>query len=158
MGDDLQCWVELSALQHRYVHALDNGLFETWPDFFTEDGTYTILSKENADRQLPAPLIFCRNRKMMRDRIVALRHANIYGAHTYRHAAGGLVIHDRQDDEVKTTCSYIVVSTNEAGDSAVYQAGCYQDIVVRHQGLWRYREKRVLYDTSRVQTLLAIPI
>ena len=54
MDNNLQLWVELSELQHRYVHALDNNLLEQWPDFFIEEGRYEIVSKENADRGLPA--------------------------------------------------------------------------------------------------------
>ncbi len=151
-------WFELSELQHRYVQTIDSDRLEQWPDFFTEDGTYKIISKENADRGLPVAIIYCRNQKMMRDRIVALRHANIYEAHSYRHSVGGLVIDEVNGDEVKTTSSYIVVNTGLAGDSTVYQAGCYQDTVVKRDGAWRYKDKRVVYDTSRVQTLLATPI
>jgi anthranilate 1,2-dioxygenase small subunit len=158
MENNLQLWAELSALQNRYVHAIDNDLLETWPAFFTEDGTYTIISRENAERGLPVPIIHCRNQKMMRDRIVALRHANIYEAHGYRHALGGLVIESATEEEILTVSSYIVVNTGAVGDSIVYQAGVYRDIVVRQGGAWRYREKRVIYDTSRVQTLLATPI
>jgi anthranilate 1,2-dioxygenase small subunit len=158
MDNKLQLWFELSELQHRYVQTIDSDRLEQWPDFFTEDGTYKIISKENSDRGLPAPIIWCRNRKMMRDRIVALRHANIYEAHSYRHSVGGLVIDEVNGDEVKTTSSYIVVNTGLAGDSVVYQAGCYQDTVVKRDGVWRYKDKQVVYDTSRVQTLLATPI
>nr|WP_029049720.1 anthranilate 1,2-dioxygenase small subunit AndAd [Cupriavidus sp. amp6] len=158
MDNNMQLWLELSALQSRYVHAIDNDLLETWPTFFTEDGTYTIISRENADRGLPAPIIHCRNQKMMRDRVVALRHASIYEAHGYRHALGGLVIESVTADEVRTVSSYIVVNTGAAGDSIVYQAGVYRDTVVKRNGAWCYREKRVIYDTSRVQTLLATPI
>ncbi|MCO5399078.1 anthranilate 1,2-dioxygenase small subunit AndAd [Ralstonia soli] len=158
MNNNLQLWMEMSALQNRYVHAIDNNLLETWPEFFTEDGTYTIISRENADRGLPAPIIHCRNQKMMRDRIVALRHANIYEAHGYRHALGGLVIESESAAEVRTVSSYIVVNTGAAGDSVVYQAGVYRDTVVKCGGGWYFKEKRVIYDTSRVQTLLATPI
>ena len=52
----------------------------------------------------------------------------------------------------------IVVITGQAGDSSVYQAGTYLDEVVQHEGEWRYRSKRVVYDTLRVPTLLATPI
>jgi anthranilate 1,2-dioxygenase small subunit len=158
MTDRLHIWLELSQLQNRYVHAIDNGLLETWPGFFTEDGIYTIISKENEDRGLPAPIIHCRNQAMMRDRIVALRNANIYEAHSYRHAIGGLVIESATEDSIQAVSSYIVVNTGAAGDSIVYQSGVYRDKLVRRDGQWLFSEKRVVYDTSRVQTLLATPI
>ncbi len=158
MNDELNLWLELSRLQQRYIHLLDSGQLERWPELFTEDAEYKILSKENADRGLPATVIYCRNRAMMRDRIVALRNANIYEAHSYRHATGGLEIESVDGDRVQTTSSYIVVNTGAAGDSAVYQAGCYRDTVVKVGGAWRYRSKVCVYDTSRVYTLLATPI
>jgi len=40
----------------------------------------------------------------------------------------------------------------------VYQAGKYFDRIMRTADGLRYRSKRVVYDTSRVQTLLATPI
>jgi anthranilate 1,2-dioxygenase small subunit len=158
MDNNLQLWLELSELQHRYVHALDNNLLEQWPDFFIEEGRYEIVSKENADRGLPAPIMLCRNRRMMVDRIYSLRHANIFEAHTYRHAVSGLVVTDTRDNLVSTVSSYLVVNTGVAGETTVYQAGSYHDTVIKEGGLWRYKSKRVVYDTSRVATLLATPI
>ena len=95
---------------------------------------------------------------MMVDRIYSLRHANIFEAHTYRHAVSGLVVTDTRDNLVSTVSSYVVVNTGLAGESTVYQAGSYHDTVVKEGGLWRYKSKRVVYDTSRVATLLATPI
>ena len=158
MTDQLRLWLEVCQLQNNYVHAIDSGRLEEWPRYFTEDGVYTIISKENEDRGLPAPIIHCRNQRMMRDRIMALRHANIYEAHSYRHALGGIVVESATDDEIVTVSSYIVVNTGAAGESVVYQTGIYRDRIVKQDGRWLFREKRVVYDTSRVQTLLATPI
>lgn len=154
----LQLWTELLELQHRYVSALDNNRLEDWPGFFVEDGRYEIIPKENFDGGFPAPIIYCRNAGMLRDRVLSLRNANIFEDHVYRHSTSGLVITSMVDGVVHTQSSYIVVITNQAGDSSVYQAGTYLDEVVQHDGEWRYRSKRVVYDTSRVATLLATPI
>jgi anthranilate 1,2-dioxygenase small subunit len=158
MNNDFQLWMELGVLQHEYVGALDNNRLEEWPDYFTEECRYEIIPKENFDLGLPAPVIYCVNKKMLRDRVVSLRNANIYDAHTYRHMTSGLVITSIKDDVVHTTSNYVVVNTSRAGESTVYQAGCYLDEVVRVDGRWLYRSKRAVYDTSRVQTLLATPI
>jgi anthranilate 1,2-dioxygenase small subunit len=95
---------------------------------------------------------------MLRDRVVSLRHANIFEEHTYRHMTSGLTITSDQDDVIETESSYVVVQTLANGESNVYQAGKYYDRVVRTADGLRYRSKRVVYDTSRVQTLLATPI
>ncbi|MFN7154804.1 MAG: anthranilate 1,2-dioxygenase small subunit AndAd [Acidovorax sp.] len=154
----LQLWTELLELQHRYVSALDNNRLEDWPGFFVEEGRYEIIPKENVDAGFPAPIMYCRNAGMLRDRVLSLRNANIFEDHVYRHSTSGLVITSVVDGVVHTQSSYIVVITSQAGDSSVYQAGTYLDEVVQQDGEWRYRSKRVVYDTSRVATLLATPI
>ena len=44
---------ELEQLYGRYASCLDNGRVEEWPDFFVEDGSYTLIPRENHDRGLP---------------------------------------------------------------------------------------------------------
>ena len=155
---DLMLWLEVAELQSRYAHAIDSDDIESWPGFFTEDATYTIVSRENHDRGLPAPILYCRNQAMMRDRVVALRNANIYEEHRYRHTTSGPVITGRDGDTVTTETSYVVVRTGQAGDAELYSAGSYRDTLVRTPEGWRYTDRTVIYDTSRVITLLATPI
>lgn len=158
MTDDISLWLELTMLQNRYLGHLDNNRLESWPEMFTEDCLYEVVPKENADLGLPIGIIHCSNRRMLRDRVVSLRHANIYDAHTYRHMTSGLTILEVRGEEIDTESNYVVVQTKSDGESHVYQAGRYFDTVVRTPEGLRYRAKRVIYDTSRVQTLLATPI
>ncbi|GAB7546895.1 anthranilate 1,2-dioxygenase small subunit AndAd [Cupriavidus sp. 8B] len=155
---DMKLWFDLYMLQNQYINALDNDRLEDWPAFFTEDCLYEIVPRENADAGLPVGIIYCSNQRMLRDRVVSLRNANIFEEHSYRHMVSGLVILNQSADVVETQSSYIVVQTRTDGESFVYQAGRYLDRVVRRDGQWRYAAKRVIYDTSRVQTLLATPI
>jgi anthranilate 1,2-dioxygenase small subunit len=157
MSEDLLLRVEIQALLDAYVSALDNDRLEEWPDFFTEDCLYEIVPKENEDQGLPAPIIHCDNRRMLRDRVVSLRHANIFAPVTYRHFLSGLTW-ARDGDAIRADCNYLVISTGQTGQSNVYQTGLYHDIIVRTDSGLRFASKRVIYDTSRVQTLLAIPI
>ncbi len=156
--DQMKLWFELNMLQNQYISNLDNDRLEAWPTLFTEDCLYEIVPKENADMGLPVGIIHCTNQKMLRDRVVSLRHANIFEEHTYRHMTSGLTITSDQDDVIETESSYVVVQTLANGESNVYQAGKYYDRVVRTADGLGYRSKRVVYDTSRVQTLLATPI
>lgn len=155
---DMTLWFELHQLQEAYVHALDNDRLEEWPEFFTEDCLYEIIPRENADAGLPIGIIYCDSKRMLRDRVLSLRHANIYEAHSYRHMTSGLMIKAIDADTAETESSYLVIQTLQDGESAVYQAGRYIDRVVRTAAGWRYAKKRVVYDTLRVATLLATPI
>jgi anthranilate 1,2-dioxygenase small subunit len=155
--EDLMLRLELSALQDRYVASIDNDRLEDWAELFVDDCLYEIIPRENEEHGLPAPLLRFDNKRMLHDRVLSLRHANIYAKPLYRHCLSGMQWH-AQDELYHIDTSYIVVNTSEEGMSSIYQAGRYADIVVRtDQGL-RYKSKRCIYDTLRVQTLLAFPI
>lgn len=89
LTEDMNTWFAIYMLQNRYIGHLDNNRLEQWPEMFTEDCTYEIVPKENADLGLPVGIVHCTNRRMLRDRVVSLRHANIYEEHTYRHMTSG---------------------------------------------------------------------
>lgn len=151
-------WFELHQLQQQYISVLDNDRLEQWADFFTEECLYEIVPRENEDAGLPIGIIYCDSKRMLRDRVLSLRHANIYEVHSYRHMTSGLQLRVIDADTVETESSYVVVQTLQDGESFVYQAGRYLDVVVRTPDGWRYKAKRVIFDTSRVATLLATPI
>ena len=155
---DLNLRLQLLALQDEYISTLDTQTLEQWPDMFTDDCSYEIISKENVDQGFVAPVIFCDSNKMLRDRVVSLRHANIFEPVVYRHFLSGLSFEVVADGAVEMQSSYLVINTSQLGSSMVYQTGRYHDLVVQSDGRWRFRRKRVVYDTSRIQTALAIPI
>ena len=158
MTEKMTLWFELHQLQENYIHALDNDRLEDWPEFFTDDCLYEIVPRENAEAGLPIGVIYCDNKKMLRDRVLSLRHANIYEEHTYRHMTSGLLFKALDDNTVEAESSYVVIQTLQNGESFVYQAGRYLDLVVKTAAGWRYARRRVIYDTLRVPTLLATPI
>ncbi|MGF6413551.1 anthranilate 1,2-dioxygenase small subunit AndAd [Paraburkholderia sp. MM5482-R1] len=156
--DAMKLWFELHRLQDQYINNLDNDRLEAWPALFTEDCLYEIVPKENADLGLPVGIIYCTNQRMLRDRVVSLRNANIYEEHSYRHMTSGLTVTGEKDGVIETESNYVVIQTLSNGESGVYQAGKYYDRVVHTPDGLRYKAKRAIYDTSRVQTLLATPI
>lgn len=157
--EDMVLRVRLQALQDAYVSRLDAGELERWPELFTEGCRYEIIPRENEVLGLPAPLILCEGKAMLRDRVISLLHANIYGPQIYRHFVSGLTVEHLADGAYAMRSSYVVINTSQLGESVVYQAGRYHDEVVEDAaGELRFRSKRCIYDTSRVQTLLAIPV
>jgi len=158
MKPELLLRLEIQALLDRYIDSIDNDRLEEWPNLFIEDCLYEIIPRENEDAGLPAPVIRCDNRRMLRDRVISLRNANIFAPHTYRHFLSGLVIGATDESSVEFGCNYLVINSNQLGQSLVYQTGRYQSRIVREDGEWRFASKRCIFETSRVQTLLALPI
>jgi len=155
----LLLWFELHQLQERYINTIDSDRLEEWPDFFVEEGVYEIIPKENADRGLPVGIMHCFGRPMLRDRILSHRKANIFAEHTYRHMTSGLEFKVVGPDTIEMQSNYLVIQTlADSGESSVYQVGRYIDVLVRTADGWRYKSKRAIYDTSRVQTLLVTPV
>jgi anthranilate 1,2-dioxygenase small subunit len=150
--------LEMMALQDRYIATIDADRLEEWPDLFIEDCLYEIIPRENEEAGLPAPLIQCSNNRMLRDRVVSLRKANIYEKPLYRHLVSGIEFTAVSANQIEMTSNYVVVNTSQLGESSVYQAGRYLDRVVRTEQGWRFASKRCIYDTARVKTLLAFPI
>jgi anthranilate 1,2-dioxygenase small subunit len=158
LPETLALRLELMALSDLYASILDNDRLEDWPGLFVDDCLYEIIPRENEEMGLPAPVMLCDNIRMLRDRVVALRHANIYEKVAYRHMVSGLEFTAAEDGTITATSSYIVINTSLEGFSEVYQAGSYRDIIVRTEAGLRYKSRRCVFDTLKVQTLLAVPI
>src|SRR6185436_1535062 len=75
---DIELQLAVENLLGRYAHARDDDRLEEWPGFFVENGCYRVTTAENHARGLPVSLIYADSRAMLRDRVSALRHANIY--------------------------------------------------------------------------------
>ena len=72
--------------QHR-LHRRDR--LEEWPDFFVEQCRYLITSRASYEAGLPhRRSSIAASRGMLMDRVTALRQANIYEPHRYRHLVG----------------------------------------------------------------------
>jgi anthranilate 1,2-dioxygenase small subunit len=150
--------LELMEVQDAYTAILDEGRLEDWPTMFTEDCLYEIIPRENVDSGFPAPLMRCEGAAMLRDRVISLRHANIYETPHYRHMLSGHSVTALEDGSVEMRASYVVINTSQEGESSIFQAGQYFDRLVRTDDGWRFSVKRAVYDTHRVQTLLAYPV
>ena len=155
---DRELYFRVERLHADYIGCIDDDRLEEWPYLFIDAGRYEVMPRENADRGLPMPLLLCDNRKMMLDRVLSLRRANIYQRHHYRHMSSGLRITGIEAGEIHAQANYLVVQTLLDGETRIYQAGRYLDRIVDVDGALKFAERRALYDTSRVQTLLATPV
>ncbi len=158
MDTRLQARLALEDLNARYVDCLDQGRFEGWPDFFTEDAVYKIISAENHEQGLPLGVIDCRGRAMMRDRITALRDANIFEDHRYRHIVSTPLVRRAADDEVWAETNYQVTRIMRDGSAMLFSLGRYLDRLTGAGEDMRFAERLVVFDNKRIDTLLVIPL
>ncbi|MCH7476791.1 MAG: aromatic-ring-hydroxylating dioxygenase subunit beta, partial [SAR324 cluster bacterium] len=141
-----------------YVHCIDDDRLEEWPAFFTEDAKYQIISRESFDQGLPVGIMYCESRGMLEDRVFALRRANIYEPHSYRHMISATKILDSSNGEYRVQTNYHVVRIMQEGTVSVFSTGKYLDRIVFEEGRPKFKERLVVFDSRRVDTLLVIPI
>jgi len=148
----------VSQLNAEYARAIDDDRLETWPDFFTDPCVYKITSADNYRRGLPAGIVYADSRGMLKDRVTALREANIYERQAYRHLVGLPAIRTGAGDLVHAETPFLVVRVMRDGSMDLFATGRYVDTMVDEGGALRFRERLVVCDSSRVDTLLAIPL
>jgi anthranilate 1,2-dioxygenase small subunit len=150
--------LELEQLYTDYVHCLDADELERWPDFFIEDCFYRITSAENYEAGMPLGLIHATSRNMLKDRVSALREANIYEPQRYRHLVSSIKFVEEHEAALDLMANFLVVRTMQEGDMTLFGTGRYVDQVTRQYGAWKFARKTVVLDSRQIDTLLAIPI
>ena len=148
----------VARLNAEYARAIDDDRLEEWPAFFSESCVYTITSADNHRQGMPAGLMYADSKGMLHDRVAALREANIYERQTYRHLIGLPAILGEAGSGVRVETPFLVVRIMRDGRMDLFATGRYLDALVEEAGALRFRERIVVCDSSRVDTLLAIPL
>ena len=144
-----------------YARAIDDDRLEDWPSFFTEKCLYKVTSADNHRRGLEVGVIYADSNGMLRDRVAALREANIYERQSYRHLVGlpAIVGPINEVGEVtRAETPFLVVRIMRDGTMDLFATGRYLDALVDDGGVLRLRERVVVCDSGRFDTLLAIPL
>jgi anthranilate 1,2-dioxygenase small subunit len=150
--------LELEDLYADYAACLDADQLERWPEFFTKDCHYRITSAENWDSGLPLGLVYATSQDMLRDRVSALRQANIYEPQRYRHLISGLRIDKEAPEGLDAGANFLVVRTMQDGAMTIFAAGRYHDRIVHRDAGWKFAGRIVVLDSRQIDTLLAIPL
>ena len=141
-----------------YARAIDDDRLEAWPDFFAEACIYKVTSADNHRRGYPAGVMYADSRGMLQDRVAALRKANIYERQTYRHLVGLPALLGEAEGAVRAETPFLVVRIMRDGRMDLFATGRYLDVIVEDAGTLRFRERIVVCDSSRIDTLLALPL
>ena len=161
--------LRVAELNARYVDAIDSDRLEAWPEFFLDDSRYRITTAENAEHDLPLAMIYTTSRAMLRDRVKALREANVYEGQRYRHVLGmPLIAMSLEEGEgsvggggggsVRARTNFMVARVMRSGDTMLFATGRYEDRIVFNGATAMFAEKTVIIDSRQIDTLLAVPL
>ena len=148
----------VTDLLAHYADVIDTGRLEAWPELFTEKCRYLITSAESFEEGLPHGVIYADSRSMLRDRVSALREANIYEPQRYRHLVGPIWVEGESETVVRVRSNFLVIRIMHTGDTMLFASGVYRDRVDISRAPYRFIERIVVTDSHKIDTLLAIPL
>ena len=148
----------IARAQAEYARCIDDDRLEDWPDHFHGSCVYKITTAANHREGLEGAIIFANSKGMLRDRVSALRDANIYERQSYRHILGQPSILHEGGDEVRSETSFLVARIVQDGDTDIFATGRYLDLYKIEEGKVRLNERIVVCDSSRIDTLMALPL
>lgn len=148
----------LDDLQTDYTHAVDDDDLEAWPEFFQTDGVYKIVTRENHAAGLPMGILYCNSQGMMRDRVMALRTANIFEPHTHSHLLSRGRYAAGENGEITGRTNFQVVRTMEHGQMDLFAVGKYLDRIDVSGDAPRFKERLVVLESRQIDVLLCYPL
>jgi anthranilate 1,2-dioxygenase small subunit len=141
-----------------YAETIDDDRLEEWPEFFVEHCRYLITSRESHEAGYRHGVVYAASKGMLRDRVLALRRANIFEAHRYRHIIGPTRIGRVADGIAEARSNFIAVRIMHDGEMSLFAAGRYLDRVDVSTEPYRFAERLVILDSQKIDTLLVIPL
>ena len=148
----------IAQAQANYARCIDDDRLEEWPEFFAEPCLYRITSADNFRDGYEASLLFLNSKGMLKDRVSALRDANIYERQGYRHVIGSPSIISQDGDSVRSESSFLVMRIMRDGTTSLFVTGRYLDRWTSQGTAVHLHERIVVLDSSRIDTLLALPL
>jgi len=141
-----------------YAECIDEDRLESWPDLFADPCRYLVTSRANHAAGLPQGIMYAASRGMLLDRVFSLRRANIFEPHRYRHVVGPIRIRQVQDGVAEVQTHFMAARIMHDGITSLFATGRYLDRIDVAAAPFRFRERVVVLDSDKIDTLLAIPL
>ncbi|WP_439587148.1 aromatic-ring-hydroxylating dioxygenase subunit beta [Hydrogenophaga sp.] len=142
----------------RYCHTLDDGSVDDWSAYFEQDGVYRVTTRENVEANRPIGIVLCEGRGMMDDRIKALKIANIFESHTFRHMVGRPIVEPEFEGRFTVRSSFSVFRIMYTGKTDLFATGRYEDVVSVSESGILFAERSVVLDSRLLDTLMVYPL
>jgi anthranilate 1,2-dioxygenase small subunit len=148
----------IDDLYAAYADCIDDDRIEEWPDFFVEDCRYLVTDRVSHQAGLRHGIIYCGSRGMVLDRVMAMRRANIFEPHRYRHIIGPARLGKVAGGIAESRANFLAVRIMHDGDSRLFATGRYLDRIAVGAKPFRFVERTVVLDSQKIDTLLVIPL
>lgn len=148
---------QVEEFHFEYAAVLDRCEIERWPEFFTQDGVYRLIARDNADLNLPLSLMSCEGMGMLKDRAYAIAHTEMFAPRYIKHLISNIRVTDYDARTITAEANYIVLETLIDEPTQILQAGSYYDVFAIEGAKLLIQERRCIYDTLLVPTCVVFP-
>jgi salicylate 5-hydroxylase small subunit len=155
---DLQLRQGIADLYAAYGACLDDGRYEQWPDFFTEDAWYRVVPRENYEAGLPLSTMSLKGRAMMKDRIYGVVSTIFHAPYYQRHVISLPVVAELEEGRISVWASYCVFRTKRDCMPEIFNVGQYADIIENTDGVLKFSQKFCVFDNDLIPNSLIYPI
>ena len=141
-----------------YAERIDEDRLQEWPDLFGDPCKYLVIGRSNHAAGMRQGVMYAATRGMLLDRVFAIRRANLFEPHRYRHVIGPIRIKSTADGIAVVHSHFIVARIMHDGATSLFATGRYLDRIDISTPGYRFRERIVVLDSDKIDTLLAIPL
>ena len=156
--DDLAIRLGVHELLAEYAERIDDDRLEEWPDLFTEQCRYLVISRANHEAGMRQGIMYCASRGMLLDRVFAIRRANLFEAHRYRHVISPIRVKSVANGVAAVQSHFMVARIMAEGTTILFATGRYLDRIDVSGSVYLFTERIVVLDSEKIDTLLAIPL
>ena len=156
--DDTAVRLGIHELIADYAERIDEDRLEEWPELFADPCRYLVISRANHAAGMRQGVMYAASRGMLLDRVFAIRRANIFEPHRYRHVVGPIRVKAIEDGTAVAHTHFLAVRIMHDGGTALFASGRYLDRIDISAATYRFSERIVVLDSDKIDTLLAIPL
>jgi anthranilate 1,2-dioxygenase small subunit len=156
--DDLAIRLGVQELIGEYAERIDEDRLEEWPELFADPCRYLVISRANHEAGMRQGVMYAATRGMLLDRVFSIRRANLFEPHRYRHVIGPIRLKSAEASTVVVHSHFIVSRIMHDGATALFATGRYLDQIDVSATPYRFKERVVVLDSDKIDTLLAIPL
>jgi salicylate 5-hydroxylase small subunit len=155
---DLQTRQDIADLYAAYANCIDDGRYDEWPDFFTEDAWYRVVPRENYEAGLPLSTMSLKGKAMMKDRIYGVVSTIFHAPYYQRHVISLPVITDSSGVRISVQASYCVFRTKRDCTPEIFNVGQYVDLIENTNKGLKFSQKFCVFDNDLIPNSMIYPI
>ena len=158
MTHDISLAYRVNTLYQEYAETICDLRIEEWPEFFTEDCSYRVVSRPNYERGYRIGPMFAENKGALKDRVVAINETLVYSARSLTHLVSGTRVTGGSDAALKARSMLAVYQTLVDGTTQLQLVGRTFDVIDARGETLMFRERVVVFDTELLPGALVYPV